>query len=67
MTEVGVGASMSFLNSNEEDRCLGSGYPLPGYEFKVVDPESGSDMPPGEMGELYVRTYAMMQGYYKKP
>jgi fatty-acyl-CoA synthase len=67
MTEVGVGASMSFLDSNEEDRCLGSGYPLPGYEFKVVDPESGSDMPPGEMGELYVRTYAMMQGYYKKP
>jgi len=67
MTEVGVGASMSFLDSNKEDRCLGSGYPLPGYEFKVVDPESGSDMPPGEMGELYVRTYAMMQGYYKKP
>ena len=67
MTEVGVGASLSFLDSNEEDRCLGSGYPLPGYEFKVVDPGSGADLPPMEMGELCVRTYAMMQGYYKKP
>ena len=67
MTEVGVGASLSFLDSNEEDRCLGSGYPLPGYEFKVVDPASGADLPPMETGELCVRTYAMMQGYYKKP
>ena len=67
MTEVGVAASMSFLDSTEEDRCLGSGYPLPGYEFKVVDPESGADLPPMEMGELYLRTYAMMQGYYNKP
>jgi len=67
MTEVGVGASLSFLDSDEEDRCLGSGYPLPGYEFKVVDPGSGADLPPMEMGELCVRTYAMMQGYYKKP
>jgi len=67
MTEVGVGACMSFLDSDEEDRCLGSGYPLPGYEFKVEDPESGADLPPGEMGELWVRSYATMQGYYKKP
>ncbi len=67
MTEVGVGASMSYLDSSEDDRCLGSGYPLPGYEFKVVDPESRAELPPSEMGELCVRTYAMMQGYYKKP
>ena len=65
MTEVGVGASMSYLDSSEDDRCLGSGYPLPGYEFKVVDPESRAELPPSEMGELCVRTYAMMQGYYK--
>ncbi len=67
MTEVGVAATMSFLDSTEDDRCLGSGYPLPGYEFKVVNPETGADLPPGNMGELCVRTYAMMQGYYKKP
>jgi fatty-acyl-CoA synthase len=67
MTEVGVAASMSFLDSSEDDRCAGSGFPLPGYEFKVIDPETGKDLPAGAMGELCVRTYAMMLGYYKKP
>ena len=67
MTEVGVGVSMSFLDTPVEDRCAGSGYPLPGYEFKVIDPETGDSLPPGTMGELCTRGYAIMQGYYKKP
>ena len=67
MTEVGVAATLSFLDSSEDDRCLGSGFPLPGYEFKIIDPETGVELPPGNLGELCVRTYAMMHGYYKKP
>ena len=67
MTEVGVGASLSFLDSSEDDRCMGSGFPLPGYEFKVIDPETGADLPADSPGEMCVRTYAIMLGYYKKP
>jgi fatty-acyl-CoA synthase len=67
MTEVGVGALLSFLDSAEDDRCLGSGWPLPGYEFKVIDPATGQTLPPGAMGELCTRGYAVMQGYYRKP
>ncbi len=67
MTEVGVGATISFLDSSIDDRCTTSGYPLPGYEMKVVDPGSGSPTPNGSVGELYVRGYGVMQGYYKKP
>jgi len=67
MTEVGCGAARSFLDSSEDDRCLGSGYPLPGYEFKAIDPATGEAVPPGAIGELCVRGYAVMQGYYKKP
>ena len=67
MTEVGVGALLSFLDSSEDDRCLGSGWPLPGYEFKVIDPTTGQTLPPGAMGELCTRGYGLMQGYYKKP
>lgn len=67
MTEVGVCGTMSYLDSPEDDRCLGSGHPLEGYEYKVIDPETGDELGYGQMGELCVRTYAMMQGYYKKP
>jgi fatty-acyl-CoA synthase len=67
MTEVGVGATRSFLDSPEDDRCAASGHPLPGYEFKVIDPETGQSQPPDAVGELCVRGYALMQGYYKKP
>jgi len=67
MTECGVGVSMSFLDTPVEDRCAASGYPLPGYEFKIIDPETGQSLPPGTIGELCTRGYAIMQGYYKKP
>jgi fatty-acyl-CoA synthase len=67
MTEVGVAALLSFLDSCEDDRCLGSGWPLPGYEFKVIDPATGQSLLPGTMGELCTRGYGVMQGYYQKP
>ncbi len=67
MTEVGVGGTRSFLDSPEDDRCQASGHPLPGYEFKVIDPETGKTQPPDTLGELCVRGYALMQGYYRKP
>jgi fatty-acyl-CoA synthase len=67
MTEVGVAGLLSFLDSSEDDRCLGSGWPLPGYEFKIIEPSSGRTLPPGVMGELCTRGYAVMQGYYQKP
>ena len=67
MTEVGVGATRTFLDAPIDDRCVESGHPLPGYEFKVIDPDTGDTLPPSTMGELCVRGYATMQGYYKRP
>ena len=40
---------LSFLDSDEE-RTTMSGWPLPGYEIKIVDPESGATQPPGVLG-----------------
>lgn len=35
-------------------------------EMKIVD-DSGKELPPGEMGELVVRTPVMARGYFKDP
>ncbi|MGD9765356.1 MAG: AMP-binding protein [Candidatus Binatia bacterium] len=67
MTEIGVGMTTSFLDSDEESRVAMSGWPLPGYEVKIIDPATGAELPAGEIGEICVRGYHVMKGYYKKP
>ncbi len=67
MTEVGAGVAMGFPEDPDEDRYLTSGHPLPGIEFKIIEPETRRTLPDGEAGELCVRGYSVMQGYYKKP
>jgi len=43
-----------------------NGRPLPGQEVKVVDPETGTEVPPGVIGEAWVRGNTM-RGYWKNP
>ena len=67
MSEFGVGAALSALDSTEDQCCEASGFPAPGYEIRVVDPATGADQPAGTPGEILVRSYMTMQGYYAKP
>ncbi|WP_158257953.1 class I adenylate-forming enzyme family protein [Sphingopyxis lindanitolerans] len=39
---------------------------LPGVERRIVDPITRAVLPPGSKGELEVRGYTLMQGYYKR-
>ena len=39
----------------------------PGYEIRIVDPETGRDQPVGVPGEILIRSYMLMQGYWRKP
>ena len=41
------------------------GRQLPGLQRKIVDSETGREVPSGEAGELLVRGYTLMAGYYK--
>jgi fatty-acyl-CoA synthase len=40
------------------------GRPLPGMAIRVVDPQSGQTLPPGEVGEFRVKGH-VMAGYYE--
>jgi HIP---CoA ligase len=44
-----------------------SGPALPGMEVRIVDPDSGTDAPSGEDGEIRVRGYGVTPGYFEDP
>jgi long-chain acyl-CoA synthetase len=43
------------------------GMPLPGTEFKLVDPATGELAAPGEPGEIAIRGPQLMDGYFEQP
>jgi fatty-acyl-CoA synthase len=43
------------------------GRALPNVEVKIVDPETGQEMPRGQQGELCTRGFIVMKGYYNMP
>jgi len=44
-------------------RSGASGLALPNTQCRIVDPETGADMPPGERGELWIKGPQVMLGY----
>ena len=49
---------------NREDRL---GRALPGMAMKIVHPETGENLAPGEEGLIYIKGPNVMVGYLKKP
>ena len=41
------------------------GRPLPGIDLKIVDGETGEELPTGQLGEIAVKGVTFMLGYYK--
>ncbi|MGB0388345.1 MAG: AMP-binding protein [Ardenticatenaceae bacterium] len=64
MTETG----MNLSNPLDQERRVGSvGFPLPGVEARIVDPETEEILPDGEVGEVQVRGPHVFKGYWRMP
>ena len=44
-----------------------AGRPLPWVELRIVDPETGGERGPGEVGEVVLRAPNVMRGYHERP
>ncbi len=64
MTETNMNTS----NPYDGDRRAGTvGFPLPGVELKVTDPQSGDPLADGEIGVIEVRGDNVFAGYWQMP
>jgi acyl-CoA synthetase (AMP-forming)/AMP-acid ligase II len=67
ISEASPNVSMSPCDDTPEHRLETIGRPQPWTAVRVWDEEQERPLPAGEIGELTVRGYGLMQGYYNKP
>jgi fatty-acyl-CoA synthase len=67
MTEASPVVTQTWPSDTPEDKAETIGQPLPQAEVKIVDAVGGEVVPCGEVGELCVRGYQVMKGYFDKP
>ncbi|SDD44617.1 malonate--CoA ligase [Ruegeria marina] len=64
MTETNMNTS----NPYDGERRAGTvGFPLPGVELKITNPETGEPLPQGEIGQIEVRGPNVFKGYWQMP
>jgi acyl-CoA synthetase (AMP-forming)/AMP-acid ligase II len=67
MTEAGGTLLISADETDQpEDRRGSYGKPAPGFETRIVNPDTGAAVAPGAVGELHIRGPHLMQRYHRR-
>ncbi len=66
MTETLGPHSYATLEPVPDDRLGSNGTAVGTYERRIVDPETGKDCAPGEVGALWLRGGSLMLGFHRK-
>jgi fatty-acyl-CoA synthase len=67
LTEASPGITQTRTDDAVSVRVSTVGKPFDGVEVRIINPETGETLPPGQPGELCSRGYNTMKGYYKMP
>lgn len=67
LTEASPVLTQTRRNDPVAKRVETVGKTLPHMDVKIVHPDTGEDLSPGNPGELIAKGYGIMKGYYKMP
>jgi fatty-acyl-CoA synthase len=67
LSEASPNIIMTGHDEKLADRLAGVTRTHPGLEIRICDVESGATQPAGAQGEIQIRGWSVMKGYYNKP
>lgn len=62
-----LGCIMNLPSDSLDRRIRTLGRAMPDTEIKIIDPQTGHELPAGVPGELCIRSQSVMRGYYRMP
>lgn len=65
LSEYAGSVAVTRLHEPRDDTS--AGYPVEGAALRIVDPQTGRDLPAGERGEIWMRGIGLMPGYFRDP
>lgn len=67
LTEASPVTHQTEVKDPLEKRITTVGHTIEHTEARIVDPNTFRTLPPGQVGEIWVKGFHVMKGYYKKP